>query len=341
MKKFQFAKLSIVLLSVLIMTSCATTMSQTYLEASKMGFTKELDEPSARGQLLRISPEQSHVKYRFCLSPDNKTIIFSGTQSGGSDNLIQLWKISSSGSTSPTKITSGGSNNKMYPSFTNDGEHIVYSSEGQLWKVRKDGAGGKMKIPGSGTNQDFAPHVSSNNVIVFCSVQHSKSYVNYNSNNRFGSTTNTASIKQNKYLLWTSNLNGGELTQLREGAYPKWSPNGTKIVFEHKQEIWVINSDGTNLIQLTNTPDIYESLPSFSPDGNYIVYSSNEDVNGKPMMDYNIWIMNVDGSEKQQKTELSAWDSWPIWGNDGIYFLSARAQKQNEFNQRIWKLKMQ
>jgi len=70
------------------------------------------------------------------------------------------------------------------------------------------------------------------------------------------------------------------------------------------------------------------------------VYVSNEDTSGKPMVDYNIWAMNADGSEKQQKTELAAWDSWPIWGKEGIYFLSARAQKQDEFNQRIWKLKI-
>jgi len=318
MKKIQLVKVSFVIVALLMLISCATT-TQTSLKASKMGFTKELDEPSARGQLSRISPEQSNVMYRFCISPNNETIIFSGTQSGGTDNLIQLWKVSSSGSTSPTKITSGGSNHKLSPSFTNDGKFIVYASEGQLWKVRKDGAGGKMKIPGSGTNQDFVPHVSSNNVLVFCSVQKSQNAIN-------------------KYLIWTSNLNGGELTQLREGVYPQWSPDGTKIVFEHKKEIWLINSDGTDLIQLTNTPDIIEGKPSFSDDGENIVYVSNEDVSGKPMMDYNIWTMNVDGSEKQQKTELGAWDSWPIWGKDGIYFLSARAQKQNEFNQRIWKL---
>lgn len=302
MKNIHLVKLSIILVSLLMLISCAT-ITQTSEKASKMGFTEEFDEPSARGQLSRISPEQSNVMYRFCLSPDNETIIFSGTQSGGTDNLIQLWKISSSGSTSPTKITSGGSNHKLSPSFTKDGEHIVYSSEGQLWKVRKDGAGGKMKIPGSGTNQDFAPHVSLNNVVVFCSVHKSQN-------------------AKNKYLIWTSNLNGGELTQLREGIYPQWSP------------------DGTNLIQLTSTPEIIVVKPSFSTDGENIVYVSNEDSDGKPMMDYNIWTMNADGSEKQQQTELSAWDSWPVWGNEGIFFLSARAQKENEFNQRIWKLKI-
>jgi len=317
MRKIQVVKFGVILVAVLILISCAAT-TQTSLRASSMGFTKELDEPSARGQLTRVSPEQSNVKYRFCLSPDKKYIVFSGTQSGGSDNLIQLWKISSNGSGSPIKITSGGSSNKLSPSFTNDGEYIVYASNGQLWKVRKDGAGGKMKIPGSGTNQDFIPNVSINNILVFCGAQ------------------NTPNEK--RYLIWTSNLNGGELTQLREGVYPQWSPDGTKIVFEHKNEIWLIDADGTNLMQLTNTINITESLPSFSPDGSKIVYVSNEDDNGKSMIDFNIWSMNSDGSRKRQETELSSWDSWPLWSDDGIYFLSARAQKQNENIQKIWKL---
>lgn len=317
MNKVKLANLLILIVTLLVLLSCATT-TQTSLRASSMGFTKEIDEPSARGQLTRVSPEQSNVKYRFCLSPDKKFIVFSGTQSGGSDNLIQLWKISSDGSGSPIKITSGGSSNKLSPSYTNDGNYIVYASQGQLWKVRKDGAGGKMKIPGSGTNQDLVPNVSVNNIIVFCSTQKTPNNI--------------------RYLIWTSNLNGGELTQLREGVYPQWSPDGSKIVFEHKNEIWLIDADGTNLMQLTNTLNINESLPSFSPDGHKIVYVSNEDDNGKPMIDYNIWTMNSDGSGKRQETELSSWDSWPLWSEDGIYFLSARAQTQNENIQRIWKL---
>lgn len=311
--------LSLIIFVSLLIVSCA---SQTSTIAGRIGFTKELDEPSARGQLTRLSPENSDVMYRFCLSPNNEIIIFSGTQSGGSDNLIQLWKISASGSTSPTKITSGGAAHKIYPSFTSDGNYIVYSSNGQIWRVKSDGSGGKMKIPGSGSQKDFAPNVSSKDVVTFCSVQ-------------------STSGRKDKYLIWTSNLNGGNLTQIREGMYPKWSPDGDKIVFNHKGEIWLINADGTNLIQLTNSEKVNETLPSFSPDGEKIVYTSNEGKNGEPMKDYNIWTMKIDGSEKKQETELDSWDSWPIWGNDGIYFLSARAQKAGEQIQRIWKLSIE
>lgn len=319
MKRFTNTLLIIPTVALLmILTSCAVQSS--YMASSKIGFTRELDEPSSRGQLQRISPEQSFVAYRFALSPDDNYVVFSGVQTGGGDNLLQLWKISSDGSGSPVKLTSGGSSNYNYPSFTNNGEYIVYESAGQLWRVRSDGAGGKMRIPGSGSGNDSAPHVSINNDVVFCSTQ----------------ITGTSY----QHLIWISNLNGGDLTQIREGSNPRWSPDGRMLTFEHAGDIWTVKATGTDLSQLTNTSNIQEVLPSFSQDGKSIVYASNEGKAGIVVRDWNIWSMSIDGSNKTQVTELASWDCWPLWGRKGIYFLSGRAQKQNEQIQRIWLLKM-
>ncbi len=294
------------------LVSCA--VQQTSMRATNVGFTSEIDEPSSRGSLKRISSELTYVNERFCVSNDGSHIVFSGEQSGGGDRLLQLWKIPITGG-APVKITSGGSSDFNSPSFTLDGKFIVYESEGKIWKVRSDGAGGKLRNPGSGAGYDFGPNVSRNNMVAFCSTMET-------------GMNETGTNMPNKYLIWTSNINGGELTQIREGLYPMWSPDGKKLVFYHQNDIWLINANGTDLMQLTNTPKIFESLPSFSPDGEQIVYVSNEDKDGRPMMyDYNIWTMRADGSQNTQITELTSWDSWPIWAEDGLYFLSARAAK--------------
>jgi len=324
MKQTAIIKVVVFSMMLLLVASCALNQQASYIKAPISGFTKEIDEPSARGQLIRISPEQSSVEYRFELSPDDQYIVFTGSQAGGGDKLKQLWKISAAGGGSPIKITSGGSSDYYYPSFTKDGEYIVYSCGGQLWKVKSDGAGGKMRIPGTGNGTDTAPHVSGSNKVVFNSVQYASP----------GSATG------HKYLIWTCNLDGGELTQIKEGSQPRWSPDGNKIVFAHSNDIWVVDADGTNLMQLTNTAKISEALPSFSPDGKKIVYTSNEGENNEPSTDWNIWTMNADGSNKTQITELDSWDSWPIWGRQGIYFLSARALQANKYIQRIWRLKI-
>lgn len=310
------------LATLLTITSCAYQI-QSHMIASKSGFTSELDEPSARAQLSVVSPIESSVLYRFDVSPDGNTVVYSGVQSGGGDKLLQLWKIPANGQGSPIKITSGGEANHFYPSFSHDGQFIVYESGGQLWKVRSDGAGGKMRIPGTGSGTDTAPHLSRTGKVVFNSVQHSNNAPN-----------------SSKYLIWTCRIDGSELTQIREGSNPRYSPDGDRIVFEHDNEIWLVNDNGTNLIQLTNTSRFAEKLPCFSPDGNKIVYASNEGKNQTASSDWNVWAMNINGSEKTQITELNSWDSWPIWSGNSIYFLSARAQRSNQYIQRIWRLNL-
>jgi Tol biopolymer transport system component len=237
--------------------------------------------------------------------------------------IFNLWRIPIGGG-APVKITGGGQNFR-YPSFTSDGEYIVYISSGQIWRIRKDGAGGRMRIPGSGIGRDFAPNVSSEDRIVFCSIHE-------------------VSPGVMRSVIWTCNMNGGELTQLREGFYPMWSPDGTKIVFTFRGDIWMINSDGTELTQLTSSKNINEVLPSFSDDGEKIVFASNRKADASQRVtsgDFNIWVMNSDGSEATQLTELKSWDSWPLWIEGSIFFLSGRAAPNyNLRNQRVWRLEL-
>ena len=59
------------------------------------------------------------------------------------------------------------------------------------------------------------------------------------------------------------------------GAHKPWfSPDGSRILFmcantdpdgHYNEDICVINADGTNLVNLTNTPDAFENWPSWGP----------------------------------------------------------------------------
>lgn len=313
--------IALLFVAFLLMGASGTTKVKDPTRAPVSGFSKEIDEPSARGQLIRISPEQNSVANRFDVSPDGKHLVYSAVQAGGSERIYNLWRINTDGKGSPFKITSGGDSHYFYPSYTSDGQYIVYVNSGQLWRVRADGTGGKMRIPGSGNDTDSAPHLSKDDKLVFSSSQASSS-------------------SYRKHLIWICNLDGGQLTQIREGSNPRWCPDGETIVFEHEGDVMTVRADGTQLMQLTNTSRVYEALPSFSKDGKKIVYTSNEGKDGNTTANWNIWYMDIDGSNKTQLTELNCWDSWPIWGDNGIYFLSARAQIRNERTQRIWFLKL-
>ena len=52
-----------------------------------------------------------------------------------------------------------------------------------------------------------------------------------------------------------------------------WSPDGTRIAFCDGHDIYAINVDGTNRINLSNHP-AFDSHPSWSPDGSRIIFST-------------------------------------------------------------------
>lgn len=110
---------------------------------------------------------------------------------------------------------------------------------------------------------------------------------------------------------------------------PKYSPDGTKIVFTGNvipggpdlgnTQIYLMNSDGTNIIKLTNNTS-NEKDPVFTSDGLRIIFASNRDGN------YEVYIMNVDGSAQARLTNAIGDDDVPEISADGskIIFTSQR-----------------
>jgi Tol biopolymer transport system component len=53
---------------------------------------------------------------------------------------------------------------------------------------------------------------------------------------------------------------------------PSYSPDGTKIAWARKGDIWVMDADGTDKHRLTSTP-AFDSDPAFSPDGRKLAFA--------------------------------------------------------------------
>ena len=68
--------------------------------------------------------------------------------------------------------------------------------------------------------------------------------------------------------IYVMNADGGQLSKLTTGNgsnyFPSWSPVGKKIVFTSGEDICIIDADGSNVINLTKTPDIDDYLPIWS-----------------------------------------------------------------------------
>jgi Tol biopolymer transport system component len=108
-----------------------------------------------------------------------------------------------------------------------------------------------------------------------------------------------------------------------------------KIVFETYREtdskenwdICIIDADGGNLINLTNTPEIDEMYPHVSPDGRRICFVADEgeDLESKRR---NVYTMNINGTDRVKIAE-NAYQ--PCWSPDGkhIAYLPGEFPKYN------------
>lgn len=93
-----------------------------------------------------------------------------------------------------------------------------------------------------------------------------------------------------------------------------------KIVYEtYRQtngkenwELYLINADGSNPVNLTNTPDIGEMYPHASPDGSKLCFVVDEWVKENKVR--NVYYMNVDGTERVKVADNAR---QPCWSPDG------------------------
>jgi Tol biopolymer transport system component len=92
-----------------------------------------------------------------------------------------------------------------------------------------------------------------------------------------------------------------------------WSPQGNKLLFsailpDIKSYIYVINTDGNGLARLTQAQGREGDYnPTWSPDGTKIAFHSDRDGN------FEIYVMNADGSEQTRLTNNPADDIGPAW----------------------------
>jgi Tol biopolymer transport system component len=101
-----------------------------------------------------------------------------------------------------------------------------------------------------------------------------------------------------------------QLTFETDDYWPRFSPDGKKIVFYSKRtgnrDIFAMNIDGSGLQQLT-THQAEDKDPDWSHDGSKIVWASAQSGN------FDIWIMNRDGSGKRNLTNSPEDETWPRW----------------------------
>jgi Tol biopolymer transport system component len=150
----------------------------------------------------------------------------------------------------------------------------------------------------------FAQKIAPSVIIVFL-VCASPAHATYPGRNGLIAFTAQANPEAH-YQIYTIRPNGKNLRQLTyldvDATTPDWSPDGRRITFQIDRNetpfcsVAVMNSDGTNIIELTPQENICENDPSFTPDGSRIVFDRYDPVTN----DEALWTMDVTGNDRQR-----------------------------------------
>jgi len=204
------------------------------------------------------------------------------------------------------------------PDFSPDGNWIAYSWNGEIFRIKTNGDSLEQL---TNTSNNIQPHWSPNGkqiaynhlvgedrgIYIYDLISNKSKYILpysempvwFPDNERLAIVSNNFQSGPELAIIDTT---GEILQRLTDSKSFKTtldvSPDGTKICFYQKYqtkigELWLINSDGTGLIQLTQDGGEY---PSFSPDGNWIVYTHTGSNDGS------LWIISINGNLRRRIT---------------------------------------
>ncbi len=277
------------------------------------------------GNVRRLSPryEDEQGDDQPSVSSDGTKIVFTNAKGWSS-----LWIMNIDG-TDRTMLVDGTNGNTYMPTWSPDGKKIIYSKSidaGEyLFSINSDGMGEMQLTP---------PYPKYDPDDRWPSVSPDGTKIAFTTNRKFPNKgPDGESMLDGMCSIMIMNTDGSGMTPLETGTWKRddagnfyydgwscvnvggssapgvsWSPDGSKIAFsgypptgkvgEGVPQIYVINSDGTGITQLTFDTTSGSHGPSWSPDGTKIAFwkvkSDSFSAIGK------IYIMNSDGSSQKE-----------------------------------------
>ena len=260
-------------------------------------------------------PPDPDDDYSPAFSPDGSKIVFSSNREGFS----HIFLMNADGS-NQFEVSRARNIHETSPTFTPDGSKIVYARYPigdfpDIWVMNTDGSN-QTRLTGTEFGDEEPTFSPDGSKIAFRS----------------------SPFRNSTKDVYVANADGTNLTRLTshpaDDAAPSWgrqldgdgdgvpdcidncpnTPNPEKVAFTSNRsgnnEIYLMNADGSNQINLTNHP-ANDGNPTLSFDGSKIAFISNRDGS------FAIYVMNADGSNQTRLTNDPAGIGSPAFSPDG------------------------
>jgi len=213
-------------------------------------------------------------------SADGKHIAFCSNRTG----VFEIWVMDANGK-DERQLTDLGTQS-LFPDFSPDGSRIAFAAPTvaggvtDLWTVPSTGGTAIRVTDTPGLAERFP---------VWSPDGHTLLYV-------AGPPDNSSA------QLWTLDVDTGLATQLTTDATfkdqtPDWSPDGEVIAYNAGGDIWRMDADGTDVVNLTGTPAANEFGAAFSPDGTEISFTGTG--GPVPAGERYVQVMAADGANRR------------------------------------------
>lgn len=247
------------------------------------------------------------------ISPDGKTVVFARVSGG----VGRLYLVPITGG-EPQRLSSDEEVFTTSPTWSPDGRAILLRRDDGIWKAPVTGGKLERIEAARGNYVGFALSRQGNRLAW---VQP------FNDQNiwriRLPNPSAPQPPQRPERLLASTRIETG----------PQYSPDGSKIVFSSDRscswEIWVSDSEGQHIVQITSFKRSFCGSPRWSPDGRQLVFDSRAEGSA------DIWVVSAEGGQPRRMTTEPSEDNVPSWSHDGnwIYFCSDRSGSR-----QVWKL---
>ncbi len=239
-------------------------------------------------ELTQLTSNKESDQYP-AVSPDGKKIAYGSFINGVEQIIVMNWD-----GTDKKQITFGQARH-AFPSWSFDSRYIFFEmfveDNWEIFVMESDGSNIKRLTTNPGIN-DWHPSAHPFLYKILYEVGYPGSEE-----------------------IWQMDINGENKTKIskdnRNYRVPKYSIDAKLITFmgnddsKKREQVFIMDSNGENVKQLT-FGDEGGRLPAFSPDNKYIVYNSTYGYS-------EIFLINLDGSEKKQLTNIPGEDSCAVF----------------------------